>query len=167
MILLCNLGTVRMKFELKVLRSCSDEAIEMPGQLDEVVALFGCLSEWEERGRDKKISKKKLQPQTKATARTSGRNSFMVIPWWIWLRCFLGLSLCALTGVHWQGSFLWGRSLTQELCPGQGRVDYELILVWALFWTGPRAFSWKHLIFFKCSVTQTEKNPSKICSVMI
>lgn len=43
MIFLCNLGTVRMK--LKVLRSCGDEAIEMPGQLDEVVALFVCLSE--------------------------------------------------------------------------------------------------------------------------
>lgn len=47
-----------MKFELKVLRSCSDEAIEMPGQLDEVVALFGCLSEWGKQGRDKKITKK-------------------------------------------------------------------------------------------------------------
>lgn len=44
-----------MKFELRVLRSCSDEAIEMPGQLDEVVALFGCLSERGEGGKDKKI----------------------------------------------------------------------------------------------------------------
>lgn len=40
MVFLCNLGTVRMKLESKVLRSCGDEAIEMPGQLDEVGALF-------------------------------------------------------------------------------------------------------------------------------
>lgn len=70
-----------MKFELRALRSCGDEAIEMPGQLDEVVALFGCLSEREEGGaRIKKNNPKKLQPQTKATARTSGRNSSIVIP---------------------------------------------------------------------------------------
>lgn len=78
-ILPCNLGTVRVKFELRALRSCGDEAIEMPGQLDEVVALFGCLSEREEGGKDKKKNQK-LQPQTKATARTSGRNSSIVTP---------------------------------------------------------------------------------------
>lgn len=43
-----------MKSELKVLRSCRDEAIEIPGQLDEVVAVSGCLSERGEGAKDKK-----------------------------------------------------------------------------------------------------------------
>lgn len=75
MIFLCYLVAVRIKLELKVLRSSGDEAIEMPRWLDRMVALFGCLSE---RG---DYDKTPANPQTRVTARTSGRNWFVIIPW--------------------------------------------------------------------------------------